>query len=82
MDIRSFLEKLDVEAVTDKPMRYLACEKLISGDPLSTLESKRSCSELFNPEESELVPAPYHWKNIRINKNSRVAEFNNKNLKD
>lgn len=28
------------------------------------------------------MPSTYEWKNIRINKNSRVAELSNKNLKD
>lgn len=49
---------------------------------LRPMESRKSFSELSISEESDLVPSVYEWKNIKINKNSRVAEFSNKNLKD
>ena len=29
-----------------------------------------------------IAPVPYEWRNIKINKYTRTAEFNNKNLRD
>ena len=46
------------------------------------LESKRSISEIYNPEDSVMVPDTYEWKNIKISRFSRIGEFNNKNLRD
>lgn len=77
-----FLEKLNIEAITDKPLRYLAAEQILSLPQLKPMESRKSFSELTLSEESDIVPSVYEWKNIKITKNSRVAEFSNKNLRD
>lgn len=81
-EIQSFLDKIDVEAILQKSMRCLAVQQIVNATQLQPLESKRSFSEIVNPEESAIAPATYEWRNIKLNKYSRAAEFNNKNLKD
>jgi hypothetical protein len=63
-------------------MRYLAVEQIVNSTQLIPLESKRSFSELFNPEDSEVMPPIYEWNNIKLTQHSRAAEFSNKNLRD
>lgn len=81
-EIQSFLDKIDVEAILQKTMRWLPVQQIVNATQLQPLESKRSFSEMFNPEESAIAPATYEWRNIKLNKYSRTAEFNNKNLRD
>ena len=47
--ITAFLKNINIDAVTEKPMRYLAVEQIVNSTQLIPLESKRSFSELFNP---------------------------------
>lgn len=60
----------------------MGVERVVNAAKLDSLKSLRSISSIINPEEIEYLPDVYEWKNIKLNKFSRIVELSNKNLKD
>jgi hypothetical protein len=82
--VKQFLSQLDAEAVNSKCMRYLGAERVVAmaSPALPDFFSKRSISEISNPEESEGLPDNYEWRSLRVTRTSRVIELSNRNMRD